>query len=271
MANLSESSNFTPGIYQLETIDPVQGGAGGISNLQAQQLANRTRFLNDQITALTNLVNGLTRQLAGEVIVLPYEIPGTANLWTSPDGWLYYRPRGASIGSAASLATVADNRVEALFKALWATPAYTMGGGLPKGASADADWAANRVLLIPDMRGRALAMAGTATGGTANRAVGAVYGSETTQLAVANLPVHSHRVSMAGFTATGLASSGATGVAALTFGANAIALNQINVTGNRSAASDGLGAIGDTGSGTAFSVADPTTPYSVVWACGVRA
>lgn len=52
MANLIETSAFEAGIYQLETSDPVLGGPGGISNLQPQQLANRTRFLKDQVDAL---------------------------------------------------------------------------------------------------------------------------------------------------------------------------------------------------------------------------
>ena len=52
MANLTESSTYEAGIYQLETSDPVIGGAEGISNLQAKQLANRTKFLKDWRDAL---------------------------------------------------------------------------------------------------------------------------------------------------------------------------------------------------------------------------
>lgn len=50
MANLTDSSTWEPGIYQLETADPVLGGAGGVSNTQAQLLANRTKWLYDQNT-----------------------------------------------------------------------------------------------------------------------------------------------------------------------------------------------------------------------------
>ena len=49
MANLNEDSNWPAGIYQLEEDDPVQGGAGGVSNLPASQLASRTRYLKDQL------------------------------------------------------------------------------------------------------------------------------------------------------------------------------------------------------------------------------
>ena len=52
MANVPEISNFDSGIYQLEITDPVEGGSGGISNAQAKGLANRTKWLYDQIIAL---------------------------------------------------------------------------------------------------------------------------------------------------------------------------------------------------------------------------
>lgn len=52
MANLTESSIFEAGIYQLETTDPVLGGASGIANLQAKQLANRTKWLKDRVDLL---------------------------------------------------------------------------------------------------------------------------------------------------------------------------------------------------------------------------
>lgn len=52
MADLPESNEWTTGIYQLETSDPVLGGPEGIDNLQAKQLANRTRWLKDKIDTL---------------------------------------------------------------------------------------------------------------------------------------------------------------------------------------------------------------------------
>ncbi|WP_323636224.1 hypothetical protein [Pectobacterium polaris] len=48
MANLPEQKEWIDGIYQLETSDPVIGGPGGISNRQAEQLANRTGYLKEQ-------------------------------------------------------------------------------------------------------------------------------------------------------------------------------------------------------------------------------
>ena len=49
MANLTNTSTWEAGIYQLEATDPVQGGPGGVSNQQAQQLSNRTNWLRDRI------------------------------------------------------------------------------------------------------------------------------------------------------------------------------------------------------------------------------
>lgn len=45
MANLTETPTYDVGVYQIETTDPVLGGANGIANTQAKQLANRTSYL----------------------------------------------------------------------------------------------------------------------------------------------------------------------------------------------------------------------------------
>ncbi|WP_460418861.1 gp53-like domain-containing protein [Pseudomonas sp. microsymbiont 2] len=54
MADLPESDEWVPGIYQLETSDPVLGGPDGIDNRQATQLGNRTRWLRNMIQKLTD-------------------------------------------------------------------------------------------------------------------------------------------------------------------------------------------------------------------------
>lgn len=45
MASLTELEQWEELLYQLETTDPVVGGIDGISNRQAKQLGNRTRYL----------------------------------------------------------------------------------------------------------------------------------------------------------------------------------------------------------------------------------
>jgi hypothetical protein len=52
MAHVTESATYEAGIYQLETTDPVEGGANGVSNVQARQLASRTKWLKERVDAL---------------------------------------------------------------------------------------------------------------------------------------------------------------------------------------------------------------------------
>lgn len=49
MANLPEVSNFDS-VYQIETTDPVQGGASGVTNTPLKNLTNRTLWLKEQST-----------------------------------------------------------------------------------------------------------------------------------------------------------------------------------------------------------------------------
>lgn len=73
MANLPETAVWEPGIYQLETTDPVVGGVpnistkAGASNISAAQLANRTSWLKAAVTTLQSLVVQATTSVAGVV------------------------------------------------------------------------------------------------------------------------------------------------------------------------------------------------------------
>ncbi|ANH04976.1 hypothetical protein [Shinella sp. HZN7] len=67
MANLPESPVFEEGIYQIEVNDPVVGGPDGIDNIQAKQLANRTKFLKlfaDEVTTARGSAPSLAAKLA---------------------------------------------------------------------------------------------------------------------------------------------------------------------------------------------------------------
>lgn len=63
MANLTELSQWENGIYQLETTDSVEAGAGGISNEQARLLGNRTKWLYDRTDE--KIFRGLISQSGG--------------------------------------------------------------------------------------------------------------------------------------------------------------------------------------------------------------
>lgn len=49
MTNISETSRWEEDIYQVKRGDKVEGGAAGVANIQARQLAARTRWLKGQL------------------------------------------------------------------------------------------------------------------------------------------------------------------------------------------------------------------------------
>lgn len=59
MANLTEVSQWEAGVFQLEISTRVLGGTGGPANTQAQQLANRTTWLKDQVATILATLEGL--------------------------------------------------------------------------------------------------------------------------------------------------------------------------------------------------------------------
>lgn len=52
MANQPEQPIFDPGVYQLETTDPVLGGIGGLSNIPLLSLTNRTSWLKQEVDTI---------------------------------------------------------------------------------------------------------------------------------------------------------------------------------------------------------------------------
>jgi microcystin-dependent protein len=128
---------------------------------------------------------------------------------SAPSGWLLCS--GRTIGSASSNATARANAdTEYLYTVLWTDytdaelPMVTSGGSpTTRGASAAADFAANKRLSLPDFRGRVLAgkddMGGTSanrltnqSGGLNGDTLGASGGAETHTLTTAQTPAHTH-------------------------------------------------------------------------------
>jgi hypothetical protein len=112
----------------------------------------------------------------------------------------FVRLNAKTIGSATSGATERANLdTQALFLYLWPDTTLTVSAG--RGASAAADWAANKQLTLPDWRGYGLGalddMGNTASGrisslGAQATTLGGVGGAQTVALAAANLPGHTH-------------------------------------------------------------------------------
>lgn len=112
---------------------------------------------------------------------------------TADPGWIMCND--GTIGSSSSGATTrAHADTETLYTMIWTnisdTYAPVTGG---RGASAAADFAANKPIALTKMLGRALALGGSGAGLT-NRPLGSTAGSETHTLTQAEMPVHNHGV-----------------------------------------------------------------------------
>lgn len=172
--------------------------------------------------------NGVTQINADNVLVIGPSGGGGGGGTVDPTtvlqtGWLqpvygtgtrsgFVRANGRTIGSATSGATERANAdTQALFLFLYAEDAnLAVSGG--RGASAAADWAANKTIALPDWRGRVIAglddMGNTAAGrltstyfGTAATVLGAASSAESNSVILThahnntlNDPGHAHTI-----------------------------------------------------------------------------
>lgn len=131
---------------------------------------------------------------------------------TAKPGWLF--ANGKTIGNAASGATgLANDTAQALFYHLWTEePTNTLlviqtssGAPTTRGATKEADWAANKRMPLPDPQGCAFAAADNMDGGGTTRlgfgtsggfagaaTLGKVGGEKNHQLTIAEMPSHTH-------------------------------------------------------------------------------
>lgn len=119
---------------------------------------------------------------------------------TAPTGWLF--ANGMTIGSASSGANGRQNAdCQYLFIQLWnAFPNDILAVSGGRGASAAADWAANKTIQLPDARGRVVVGRDTMGYTAASRLtvqaspdqIGANGGVESQTLTADNVPPHRH-------------------------------------------------------------------------------
>lgn len=111
------------------------------------------------------------------------------HLSAAPSGWL--KLNGSTIGSAASGAGYANDGTSGLFAALWADPNLAIltssGGASTRGASAAADFAANKRITMPDWRGEFPRGLDDGRGVDASRALGSAQ--------AADIAAHAHTAS----------------------------------------------------------------------------
>ncbi|OSJ22129.1 hypothetical protein BSZ19_46930 [Bradyrhizobium japonicum] len=118
-------------------------------------------------------------------------------------GWV--RANGRTIGSATSGATERANAdTQSLFQYLWGADA-NLAVSAGRGASAAADWAANKTIALPDLRGRVIAGLDDMGNSSASRLnavmastlLGAAAGVQTFTLTTPNLPPYTPSGSVA--------------------------------------------------------------------------
>lgn len=113
----------------------------------------------------------------------------------------FVRANGRTIGSAVSGATErANSDCQELFEWLWNEDA-NLSVSTGRGASAAIDWAANKTIDLPDVRGRLIAAMDDMGNSSASRmsslsstTLGAAGGSQTHTLSTSEIPAHSHGV-----------------------------------------------------------------------------
>lgn len=195
-------------------IPPIYGADGSV-RLRLLNASNVQQFDDDNVALVTAAASG------GGTTPIPdsTQIYGTRDLKVRFDDQPisgYVRLNGRTIGSGISGATErANSDTQSLFLALWPYANIAVSGG--KGASAAADWAANKQLVLPDFRGRLLGAnsdmgAGACSSNCITSAtvgsptvVGATGGTETVTIAQGNLPNYNlpHTLGWAQDTGTG--------------------------------------------------------------------
>ena len=114
MANNPETSQWEPGIYQLETTDDVIGGLGGISNQPNVELGNRTKKIYDVLAENSIYITEADHEFAGLNIDVTAVFEGSVS---NGDAVFYnfaqsrYELAQAGVSIPAGIADVTNGRV----------------------------------------------------------------------------------------------------------------------------------------------------------------
>jgi hypothetical protein len=200
------TNNLPMGGHKLTGLEA--GTVSGDSARYDELAAETTRAEGAEATLTTNLAGEVINRQNGDVAAVnaaeAFTTAALANYFQTGDtkfslsaaamsGWVI--ANDGTIGSAASGATTRANAdCQALFTLLWGINAITAGfapvtGGV--GASAAADWAANKKIQLGPLSGRVLGATGAGAGLTA-RTIGQNIGAETYMQQASDLASHAH-------------------------------------------------------------------------------
>lgn len=179
-------------------------------------------------TAVTIGATDITFSLISQGSAIPTAAVMCGARSTVPNGWLW--ASGKTIGNASSSATErANSDTQTLYSELWGAFSNTelpiqdsAGSATVRGASASADFSANKRLPLPDLRGRVIAGNDTMDSTSANRltttlngdTLGATGGEELHTMTTGELATHAH--GEAGTFQTGTETAAHTHTASLT-------------------------------------------------------
>ena len=139
MANLQEIARWETGIYQLETSDPVMGGADGIDNRQAKQLGNRTLWLKNELEQMAREIPAAVTKSDA------VNSDSSANVATSKAVKAAYDKAVAAENAASGAVKTSGNQDIGGNKTFTAAATFKAGAFV---ADSVADFAANQCLQI---------------------------------------------------------------------------------------------------------------------------
>jgi hypothetical protein len=199
------NSTGTIGLANTAVSPGTYGDANSVGVFQVDQKGRVVAASNVDIQIATSQVTGLDALIAAAVNrAVPIGTIIILHSATLGAGYLY--ANGQTIGNAASNASARANAdVSLLFETLWNADInlviYTSAGGVTsRGASAAADFAANKALALPDLRDRAVIGVGNMGGAAAaGRVTPAGGGINTLSLGTSGgdqfLQTHTHAIS----------------------------------------------------------------------------
>jgi microcystin-dependent protein len=175
---------------------PVTPSAASIDNSTVLNILRMTLKVGHIETIMDDIANRLSQ---------PFEVITYSSTPNINGYWIPLRTN-QTIGSAASGATIAQAWTQQLYTQLWNAGANTTsppvmltsaGGASTRGATAAADYAANKRLTLPNFAGRAPIGAGTGASLTA-RPLNSTGGAETHALTSAENGPHTHTLNDTG-------------------------------------------------------------------------